>query len=89
MNVSITFHFLHTTHHHSGEPSNDAAHDCKIPVFHDDQHGTAIVTAAGMLNALEIQQKIEIRCCFILSAHFSPIIDFFKIILNYSQFLSI
>ncbi len=33
---------------------------CDIPVFHDDQHGTAIVTAAGMLNALEIQgKKIE------------------------------
>ncbi|MCB5226986.1 malate dehydrogenase [Alishewanella sp. 16-MA] len=30
---------------------------CNIPVFHDDQHGTAIVTAAGMLNALEIQGK--------------------------------
>ena len=30
---------------------------CKIPVFHDDQHGTAIVTAAGMLNALEIAGK--------------------------------
>ncbi|WP_269618571.1 malic enzyme-like NAD(P)-binding protein [Zhongshania sp. BJYM1] len=30
---------------------------CPIPVFHDDQHGTAIVTAAGMLNALEIQGK--------------------------------
>lgn len=30
---------------------------CKIPIFHDDQHGTAIVTAAGMLNALEIQGK--------------------------------
>jgi malate dehydrogenase (oxaloacetate-decarboxylating)(NADP+) len=30
---------------------------CSIPVFHDDQHGTAIVTAAGMLNALEIQGK--------------------------------
>jgi malate dehydrogenase (oxaloacetate-decarboxylating)(NADP+) len=30
---------------------------CAIPVFHDDQHGTAIVTAAGMLNALEIQGK--------------------------------
>ena len=30
---------------------------CKVPVFHDDQHGTAIVTAAGMLNALEIQDK--------------------------------
>ncbi|MFV0277562.1 MAG: malic enzyme-like NAD(P)-binding protein [Parahaliea sp.] len=30
---------------------------CSIPVFHDDQHGTAIVTAAGMVNALEIQGK--------------------------------
>jgi len=28
-----------------------------IPVFHDDQHGTAIVVAAGLLNALEIQKK--------------------------------
>jgi malate dehydrogenase (oxaloacetate-decarboxylating)(NADP+) len=27
------------------------------PVFHDDQHGTAIVTAAGLLNALEVQGK--------------------------------
>ena len=30
---------------------------CDIPVFHDDQHGTAIVTAAAMLNALEIANK--------------------------------
>lgn len=30
---------------------------CSIPVFHDDQHGTAIVTAAGMINALEIAGK--------------------------------
>jgi malate dehydrogenase (oxaloacetate-decarboxylating)(NADP+) len=30
---------------------------CNIPVFHDDQHGTAIVTAAGLINALEIQGK--------------------------------
>ncbi|MGB2064777.1 NADP-dependent malic enzyme [Marinomonas gallaica] len=30
---------------------------CSIPVFHDDQHGTAIVTAAGLLNALELQGK--------------------------------
>ncbi len=28
-----------------------------IPVFHDDQHGTAIVLAAGLLNALELQDK--------------------------------
>ncbi|MEL0659341.1 malic enzyme-like NAD(P)-binding protein [Psychromonas arctica] len=30
---------------------------CSIPVFHDDQHGTAIVTAAAMINALDIQGK--------------------------------
>ena len=30
---------------------------CDIPVFHDDQHGTAIVTAAGLVNALEVQEK--------------------------------
>jgi malate dehydrogenase (oxaloacetate-decarboxylating)(NADP+) len=30
---------------------------CDVPVFHDDQHGTAIVTAAGLLNALEVQGK--------------------------------
>jgi len=28
-----------------------------IPVFHDDQHGTAIISAAGLLNALEIHKK--------------------------------
>ncbi|EFP97059.1 malic enzyme-like NAD(P)-binding protein [Vibrio caribbeanicus] len=30
---------------------------CDVPIFHDDQHGTAIVTAAGMLNAIELQGK--------------------------------
>lgn len=30
---------------------------CDIPVFHDDQHGTAIVTAAALINALELQGK--------------------------------
>ena len=30
---------------------------CDIPVFHDDQHGTAIVTAAAMINALELADK--------------------------------
>jgi malate dehydrogenase (oxaloacetate-decarboxylating)(NADP+) len=28
-----------------------------IPVFHDDQHGTAIIIVAGLLNALELQEK--------------------------------
>lgn len=30
---------------------------CDIPVMHDDQHGTAIISAAGLLNALEIHGK--------------------------------
>jgi len=39
---------------------------CSIPVFHDDQHGTAIVTAAGLVNALDIQgkplQEVVVTC---------------------------
>ncbi len=31
--------------------------ELKIPVMHDDQHGTAIISAAALLNALEIQKK--------------------------------
>jgi malate dehydrogenase (oxaloacetate-decarboxylating) len=31
--------------------------EMNIPVFHDDQHGTAIVTAAGLINALKITDK--------------------------------
>lgn len=31
--------------------------ECSIPVMHDDQHGTAIISGAGLLNALEIQGK--------------------------------
>ena len=30
---------------------------CDIPVFHDDQHGTAIVVAAAMLNAIKVTKK--------------------------------
>ena len=30
---------------------------CDIPIFHDDQHGTAVVTLAGMINALRIVDK--------------------------------
>ena len=30
---------------------------CDIPIFHDDQHGTAIIVAAGLLNALKITRK--------------------------------
>jgi malate dehydrogenase (oxaloacetate-decarboxylating)(NADP+) len=38
----------------------------KIPVFHDDQHGTAIISGAGLLNALEIAGKkiAEVKVVF-------------------------
>ncbi len=36
---------------------------CDIPIFHDDQHGTAIITLAGLTNALKVvgKKKEEIR----------------------------
>ncbi len=30
---------------------------CNVPVFHDDQHGTAIISSAGLINALELTGK--------------------------------
>lgn len=30
---------------------------CDIPVFHDDQHGTAVVVAAALLNALKVVEE--------------------------------
>ena len=40
----------------------------KIPVFHDDQHGTAIIVAAAVLNGLELQGKTaRARCRLVTS----------------------
>ena len=38
-----------------------------IPVFHDDQHGTAVIVAAGLVNALDIQEKMigEVKIVFL------------------------
>jgi len=38
-----------------------------IPVFHDDQHGTAIISLAGVLNALKIVGKAIADCRFVLN----------------------
>ena len=40
---------------------------CNIPVMHDDQHGTAIISAAALLNALEIQKKKIERTKFVVN----------------------
>ncbi|MBU4505296.1 MAG: NADP-dependent malic enzyme, partial [Gammaproteobacteria bacterium] len=39
----------------------------KIPVFHDDQHGTAIISSAAMLNALELQKKKIDKARFVIN----------------------
>jgi malate dehydrogenase (oxaloacetate-decarboxylating)(NADP+) len=39
----------------------------KIPVMHDDQHGTAIISSAAMLNALELQKKKIDKAKFVVS----------------------
>src|SRR6186997_1364278 len=39
----------------------------KIPVMHDDQHGTAIISSAALLNALEIQKKKIEKARFVIN----------------------
>ncbi len=38
-----------------------------IPVMHDDQHGTAIISSAALLNALELQKKKIEKVCFVIN----------------------
>ncbi len=40
---------------------------CNIPVMHDDQHGTAIISSAALLNALEIQKKKIDKVRFVIN----------------------
>ncbi|MCM3595093.1 NAD-dependent malic enzyme [Metabacillus idriensis] len=40
---------------------------CNIPIFHDDQHGTAIVTAAGLINALKLAGKKLEEICVVVN----------------------
>ena len=41
--------------------------ELKIPVMHDDQHGTAIISSAALLNALELQKKKIGRAKFVIN----------------------
>src|SRR5919206_1670388 len=38
-----------------------------IPVMHDDQHGTAIISSAALLNALQLQKKKIEKACFVVN----------------------
>lgn len=54
-----------------------------IPVFHDDQHGTAIVVLAGIINALKIVKKDKEDCRVVVNGAGSAGIAITKILLSY------
>ena len=54
-----------------------------IPVFHDDQHGTAIVVLAGTINALKIVGKKKEDCKVVMNGAGSAGVAIAKLLLNY------
>ena len=54
-----------------------------IPVFHDDQHGTAIVVLAGIINALKVTGKSKESCKVVVNGAGSAGIAITKLLLNY------
>ncbi len=40
--------------------------ECDIPVFHDDQHGTAIIVTAGIMNALKLTKRNKENCTAVI-----------------------
>ena len=57
--------------------------DLDIPVFHDDQHGTAIVVLAGVINALKVTGKKKEDCRVVVNGAGSAGIAITKLLLNY------
>ena len=55
----------------------------KIPVFHDDQHGTAIVVLAGIINALRVTGKKKEDCRIVINGAGSAGIAIAKLLLRY------
>ncbi len=55
---------------------------CDIPVFHDDQHGTAIITCAGLLNAVKVTGKEMGKLKIVISGAGSAGISIAKMILR-------
>ena len=54
-----------------------------IPVFHDDQHGTAIVVLAGAINALKVTSKKKETCRVVINGAGSAGIAIAKLLLSY------
>lgn len=55
----------------------------EIPVFHDDQHGTAIVVLAGIINALKVVHKEKQNCKVVINGAGSAGIAITKLLLSY------
>lgn len=54
-----------------------------IPVFHDDQHGTAIVVLAGIINALKVTKKQKENCKVVVNGAGSAGVAITKLLLTY------
>ena len=54
-----------------------------IPVFHDDQHGTAIVVLAGVINSLKVVQKKKEDCKVVVNGAGSAGVAITKLLLTY------
>ena len=54
-----------------------------IPVFHDDQHGTAIIVLAGIINALKVTGKKKEECQVVVNGAGSAGIAITKLLLSY------
>lgn len=54
-----------------------------IPVFHDDQHGTAIVVLAALINALKVVGKQHTECKVVINGAGSAGVAITKLLLNY------
>jgi malate dehydrogenase (oxaloacetate-decarboxylating) len=59
--------------------------DLGIPVFHDDQHGTAIVVLAAMLNALKVAGKTLDQCTIVFNGSGASAIACARLILSYGD----
>ena len=55
---------------------------CDIPIFHDDQHGTAIITLAGLLNALKVVNKKKEDVKIVTSGAGAAAISIVKLLLS-------
>ncbi len=56
---------------------------CDIPVFHDDQHGTAVVVLAGIINGLKVTGKDKEKCKVVVNGAGSAGVAITKLLLKY------